>query len=127
MKNKERELQEVQKYVDAMNSIAELTRQGKYVNFKSIQKDFKIQGIAIQGMCKYGYLKKQSYGKYVWSTVSPATPVMARKVLNYVRDYFHEKHENSNGKKKKPQPITLKTIKIFGITIYSSEIKQVSL
>lgn len=126
MKNKEKELQEVQKYIDAMNGIISITKEKKYVNFKSIQKDFKIQGMAIQGMLKFGYIKKQSYGKYYWATTEKVTPFMARKVITYVREYFKEKHiERGSIKGKAKDPVILKTIKVFGITIYSSEIKQV--
>jgi hypothetical protein len=99
MTKQERELQEVQKYVDAMKGIAALSKDGKYVNFKTIQQDFKIQGIAIQGMCKYGYLKKHAYGKYFWNTESEITPFMARKVINFVREYFQEKHLNAPSNK----------------------------
>lgn len=150
MNAKERQLEEINRYVEAMKRIASICKTPTVIGYKKISKEMKIQGIAIGAMCDLGYLKKVGYGKYVWNTTHEIEPIMARNVLNLVKEYYSNRHkqkikEKMEGTKQNEtistdqvivnptrvvkrkdkkseiqQPIvTERTIKIFGITIYS--------
>jgi preprotein translocase subunit Sss1 len=150
MDAKEKQLEEINRYMEAMKRIASLCKTPTVIGYKKISKEMKIQGIAIGAMCDMGYLKKVGYGKYVWNTNAQIEPIMARNVINKVKDYYSNRHkirlqekmeeENKNEivsndqviikprkpmkrKEKKEEVVqshtTERTIKIFGITIYS--------
>lgn len=166
MDAKQKQIDEINRYVEAMKHIASICKTPTVIGYKKISKEMKIQGIAIGAMCDMGYLKRVSYGKYVWNTTAEIEPIMARNVMNLVKNYYAEKHRqrllqspNKSGMEetkvdidtpvlisegsidkptdtvkkrriRKPKETTSpqlieKTIKIFGIPIYSSITRKI--
>lgn len=156
MNAKEKQIEEVNRYMEAMKRIASVCKTPTVIGYKKISKEMKIQGIAIGAMCDLGYLKKVGYGEYVWNTTTEIEPIMARNVINKVKDYYSNRHKirlqekmeevkkneiinddqtivkprKSVKRKEKKEEIqqshlTERTIKIFGITIYSLTTRKI--
>ena len=72
-----------------------------------VQKDFrettKLTAIAIKGMVHLGYIKKISRGVYAWNLGDTIEPIAARKVHEYVADYFRDAAEQRARVASKPQ------------------------
>lgn len=87
----ERVKETVSKYVAGMAYIRNVC--GKSGG-RIVQKDFrdttKLSAIAIKGMVHLGYLKKISRGVYAWNLGDTIEPKAARKVHEYVLNYFRD-------------------------------------
>jgi hypothetical protein len=87
----ERVKETVSKYVAGMEYIKNVC--GKSGG-RIVQQDFrqatKLSAIAIKGMVHLGYLKKISRGVYAWNLGDIVEPKAARKVHEYVLNYFRD-------------------------------------
>lgn len=84
----QRELREIQKYVSAMNEIARRCDSKENIRYKNLQYEYHLQPIAIKALLNMGYLEKVSLGKYNWKSARPVTPFMARKLYDWMKEYF---------------------------------------
>lgn len=88
MSVKERQLKEIQKYQVAMREIARRCDENEGIGYKSLQYDFHLQPVAVKALCNMGYMDKIGYGKYVWKATRTPNPMMARRLYEWMREYF---------------------------------------
>ena len=88
---------QVSKYVFALVYVRNTCGKngGKLVTTE-FRRETGLNAVAVKGMLHFGYTKKISRGKYVWTAPDVVQPIMARNVYEYVKDYFRDNHHKRN-------------------------------
>lgn len=87
----ERVKETVSKYVAGMAYIRNVCgKSGGRIVQQDFRQTTKLSPIAIKGMVHLGYLKKISRGVYAWNLGDTIEPKAARKVHEYVLNYFKQ-------------------------------------
>lgn len=83
-----KQVKEVQKYQAAMREVARRCDDKEQINYRSLQYDFHLQPIAVKAMCNMGHMEKIGYGKYIWKASRVPSPMMARRLYDWMKEYF---------------------------------------
>jgi hypothetical protein len=84
----------VSKYVAGMEYIKNVCgKSGGNIIQKDFRETTKLTAIAIKGMVELGYIKKIRRGFYAWNLGDIVEPKAARKVHEYVLNYFRDNVE----------------------------------
>jgi hypothetical protein len=100
----ERVKETVSKYVAGMEYIKNVCgKSGGRIVQQDFRQTTKLSAIVIKGMVHLGYLKKISRGVYAWNLGDIVEPKAARKVHEYVLNYFKQNAIKRENKVVKPQ------------------------
>lgn len=89
--------EQVSKYVFALEYVRDKCgKSGDKLVTAEFRRDTGLNAVAVKGMLNFGYIKKISRGKYMWTAPDIVQPIMARNVYEYVKDYFRDNHHKRN-------------------------------
>jgi len=91
--------EQVSKYVFALEYVRDKCgKNGNNLVTAEFRRDTGLNAVAVKGMLHFGYIKKVSRGKYMWTAPDIVQPIMARNVYEFVKQYFRDNNDKRNEK-----------------------------